>query len=298
MEKARALMAIHILSQIDLAHKTAFCTVCGYTEIHVPDTYEESGSRIVCVQRLKELNPYQKMRRALSPEERKLARKQRHFLKEIDPELNRAICAICGPTEIHRHAEGGRTVYRCATYGRLANRLKDLRNFMQQPAEPDLLSEIYQKKKAVKGARLWVDLKEINLGNLSQFRKPKPRVSYLQEALEKKRNRTDENSRLVHEYRRTHTCKRCGSQAQKPGRLIFFEAHLPADQKISRLMPTLDLEALRVELEKRDLYCLTCYDRTLREYNKRAHRSAQISPAQNHDLPSKSGGVGNTLKSS
>ena len=55
-EKTRALMAMHKLSQIDLEQKTAFCTVCGHTEIHVPKNYDKARSTILCAQRQKELN--------------------------------------------------------------------------------------------------------------------------------------------------------------------------------------------------------------------------------------------------
>ena len=66
-------------------------------------------------------------------------------------------------------------------------------------------------KKAAKGLCLWSDLKQINLGDLSQFQKPKPRVRFLQEASERKRKQFEENTRLVYDFKRTHGCKRCGT---------------------------------------------------------------------------------------
>jgi hypothetical protein len=213
----------------------------------------------------------------LTPEERKLARKETHILKEIDPELLRAVCAICGPTDIYTHSTGGKTGYRCATFQRLSHRSEDLRDFMQQPPERDLLSEIYHNKKAIKGLLYWSELREINLGNLSQFQKPKPRVSYLKEASEKKKKRIEENTRLVHDYKRTHGCKRCGVQGLEPGKIRFFESPFSPEQKIRRLMVKLDPEKLIVELEKHDLYCQNCHPYMLEQYKKRAQalRSAE-----------------------
>jgi hypothetical protein len=262
-------MIVHSLSQIDLEHKTAFCTVCGYTEIHVPKNYDQARSRLHCMRRHKEQNLVKRMWACLSLEERNLVRKERHSLKEIDPELNRAVCVICGPTDIHQSSERGRTIYRCATYNRLSNRSKGLRDFIQQPAERNLLSEIYRKKKAAKGLRLWSDLKQINLGDLSKFNRPKSRLRCLKEASEKKKKRIEENTRLVHDHKRSHSCKRCGIQGWGPGSLRFFECSLPRDRKIRRLSVKLEPEDLVVELEKHDLYCPTCYDRILTEYHRK-----------------------------
>jgi hypothetical protein len=160
---------------------------------------------------------------------------------------------------------------------RPAKRSESLRDFDQQPAGRNLLSEIHGMKKAAKGLRLWYDLKQINLGDLSRFPRPKPRVRCLKEASETKRDRAGETARLVHEYKRTHSCKHCGVRPQVPWELRFFEAHLPADQKIRCLMPKLGPEHLTVELEKRDLYCPTCYDSVLTEYHKRAQ---SLRPAE------------------
>jgi len=56
--------------------------------------------------------------------------------------------------------------------------IEDLQEFMQQPPGHDLLSEIYHSKEAVIGMLYWSELKEVSLGNLSQFKRPKLRVSY------------------------------------------------------------------------------------------------------------------------
>jgi hypothetical protein len=271
-------MTRHILSQIDLEHKTAFCTVCGYTEIHVPKNYQEGASRVYCAQRHKEQNRYKKMWAVLTPEERKLARKEKHTLKDIEPGSNRATCAICGPTDTYTYSHGGKTIHRCATFYRLTGRSESLQEFNQQPPRRDLISEIYQEKKAVKGPRLWSDLKQVNLGNLSRFNKPKPRVSYLAAASQKKKGRIDANTRLVHDYKRSHGCKRCGVQGLAPGKYRFFDLPLPPEQKIRRLVVKLDPEQLIVELEKHDLYCQNCHPYVLEHYHKRARslRAAQI----------------------
>lgn len=223
---------MHILSQIDLEHKTALCSVCGHTAIHVPKNYDQRKSKIVCAQRYKEQNLTKKMWSALSPDERKLIRKERHRLAEIDPELRRATCIICGPTDIYRYAERGRTVYRCATYIRLSNRSGEFRDFLPPVCESVSLAEIYQKKKAAKGLLSWTELNQVNSGDWPRPNRPKSRLGTLKHASEKKRKRFEENTHLVHEYKRTHPCKRCGIRGLVLRKIRFFELPFPYDQKI------------------------------------------------------------------
>jgi hypothetical protein len=78
--------------------------------------------------------------------------------------------------------------------------------------------------------------------------------------------RVKENMDLVNEYKRKCTCKRCGLYALEPGGFNFFELHLPEEQRISKLVRTVNPELLLIELEKRDMYCRICYRLVRREF--------------------------------
>ena len=68
-----------------------------------------------------------------------------------------------------------------------------------------------------------------------------------------------ENTELILNYIRTKACKRCGLWPMNPKDFRFFELHLPNKRKISALKNHMDPKRLKVELERRDLFCKTCY---------------------------------------
>src|SRR5215216_7364359 len=51
----RALMKRHYLYKVDLKTQTAFCTVCGFTKIHIPKTRTRTTPKVFCVARAIEL---------------------------------------------------------------------------------------------------------------------------------------------------------------------------------------------------------------------------------------------------
>jgi hypothetical protein len=155
---------------------------------------------------------------------------------------------------------------------------------MQQPREHNLLFEIYEQKKAAKGLFSWSDLGRFHPDAWPQFTRPKPRVHYLKEAAERKKKRLEENTRLVYDYKRRQSCKSCGARAVEPDKFRFFEAPLPRNQIIKRLLFKQDPENLTLELEKRDVYCPKCHYHVMKAYTKRVEslRSAKVPPAPDH----------------
>ena len=103
---------VHVLSEIDLERKTAHCSVCGPTQIHIPQSRTSQPSRVYCICR------YQELRKRIADfqikEQQSLpAGKPRHSLSEIDAEKMTATCSVCGKTDIYRRTSKGTTHYIC-----------------------------------------------------------------------------------------------------------------------------------------------------------------------------------------
>src|SRR5436309_15274767 len=84
----------HNLYEIDLERGTAFCTVCGRTEIHVAKGPTNQTPKVICINRLREINQADRDRRRFQS-----GWKPRHSLSEIDTEKMTAICSVCGSTK-------------------------------------------------------------------------------------------------------------------------------------------------------------------------------------------------------
>ena len=92
----------HRLQNIDFKHKTADCSVCGRTDIYVWPHTKKGIVRRVCLNKLGESR--QDYRRRLRQEQGlpEPIRKPRHLLSQIDVHQMKAVCSICGPTEIRK----------------------------------------------------------------------------------------------------------------------------------------------------------------------------------------------------
>ena len=86
------------------------------------------------------------------------------------------------------------------------------------------------------------------------------------EAKVKMKNRIQANQELVAQYIKTNGCKRCGvwglGLAKKHK---FFEMHLPKLRRVGHLVKFVNPELLKIELERRDLFCSKCYPHIVRE---------------------------------
>ena len=103
-------MIRHTLYEINLERKTAFCTQCGYVEIHIAKTRTRKTPKIICLNRFLEKS---KARRKEQPLKR--GRKPFHQLTNIDDTLLIAICSICGHTKITKRTRKGVIYYSCLT---------------------------------------------------------------------------------------------------------------------------------------------------------------------------------------
>ena len=164
-------MKKHNLYEINLERKTAFCTICGYTQIHVAKMRKRTNPQVMCVYRAKELQLDRKA-------------KYRHLREGTSQENSKSSPSV---TEIDQ-----------------------------------AFNEIYIP--------------------------------------------VEDNRKLIYEFILGKKCKRCGVWALDPAGFKFFEMHLPREQKLSTLVRTTTTECLRLELEKRDLYCKKCIWLIAREF--------------------------------
>jgi hypothetical protein len=230
----------HSLSQIDLLARTAVCSVCGPTEIHVTRPRAEKPPKASCILWY---NAYQ-LHLLTWRQRRKSAGRPRHILGEIDEGNCTAVCAICGPTDVYRFNSNGSVHYRCATHVRALARQEGGLHLLNPNARVHILSEIDEDKGTATCAKC---------GPVRIERSSDPSFAAGHAGAGP--------GSLVHEYKRRHVCKRCRAMAiLEPGRFDFFEMHLPPEQRISVLIKTAGPEELVAELEKRDLYCPQCLD--------------------------------------
>jgi hypothetical protein len=259
-------MKKHRLYEIDLEHKIAFCSVCRYTDIEVQK--RRTGKVVIlCTARAKEIREKCQSRKKQLPEDiSKLENRPWHSLTDINPQTLMANCAICGPTDVIRVKERGKTCYRCATRVRDYRRQREHPHFFGRKSKLHPLSNIDLENGTAVCERC---------GPVKLYRDPRRdnqvpggRPALTLRAREEERIRVEENTRIVNEYKRRHTCKRCGELGVEPKDFKFFEPHLPYAQRITTLIRTADPEFLRAEFEKRGMYCSHCHRLCLREFSQ------------------------------
>jgi len=271
-----AHMKKHYLYYVDPEYKTAFCSVCGPTDIFVAKSQTEGKPRVFCLSRVQKSKETQKRRisekRRLQPDW-----KPRHSLTKIDTEKMTGICAVCGPTVIQKHTQRGVTRYICATkvrpYGRRYRRLHYTPRTLSPSAHT--LSSIDEDKKTAVCSQcgpveiyVWQGKRKISRRcSNARIRRGSPAEQIRREA----------NTRLINGYKSKHGCKRCGYN-RNPDRLYLhvWNSH-NKDPKIERLLK-LTRDRLIQELEKSDVLCAIC--RSLLHENFRIDRLSSEIPIQ------------------
>lgn len=91
-----ATRTIHKLTDVDIVTKTAVCSICGVTDIHVPNgkTYP------TCIAQ------WNSTLERVRNRKRKFPSQPRHMLTNVDSENKIAVCSVCGPTELWIGGQG------------------------------------------------------------------------------------------------------------------------------------------------------------------------------------------------
>jgi hypothetical protein len=141
-------MVKHKLYDVDLERKIAFCTACGLTEIFVPGTRKRTSPKPICIARARELSVYRQERQDDIREERQSQPgwQPHHILSNINPKTQRAICAVCGPTDIWVNNWNDQTRYYCGTKSREYMRKYRRSHYVARPTNLHALSEIDEER--------------------------------------------------------------------------------------------------------------------------------------------------------
>ena len=176
-------MARHYLYEIDLENRTAFCTVCGHTEIYVSEARKRAKPKVYCIKRANQLQKEADQQRRRIREERQSQPgwKPRHSLSEINTETMTAVCAVCGPTNISRKSVyKNYTAYYCANKLKATNRKYHRLSYVSKSSNPLVhkLSEVDEEKKTAVCSRcgpveivIWKTKKKINRRCINAIRK-------------------------------------------------------------------------------------------------------------------------------
>jgi hypothetical protein len=246
----------HNLYEIDLERKTAFCTVCGYTEIHVSKSRTKLTPKVFCICRYRELVEEQRKTRreegGLKP-----GWKPRHFLSEIDSEKMTAHCSICGPTKIRKRNYKGFPSYACATNERGYGQKYRRTHYTSRVSSPlvHVLSQIDEENKTAVCSlcgpvEIYVWQGERKVGR----RCSNARVVKIPPA---QKIRREFNPNIIDRYKVEQGCKHCGYNTNP--NLLNLRSHA-SDKKVLRIEKLLMLNRkdLMQELENCEVLCIYC----------------------------------------
>ncbi len=246
----------HNLYEINLERKTAFCTACGYTGIHVSKSRTKHTPKIFCINRFRELrqenNNRKSQARRLQP-----GWKPRHLLSEIDTKKMKALCSVCGRIEIRKRTHKQSIYYMCAKKARVYGRKYHRTHYASQVSNPRVhtLSQIDEEKKTAVCSlcgpvSIYIWQGERKMGR----RCSNASVTELPPA---QKIRREININLINEYKVEHGCKYCGYNAN----LNFLDLHRRRpDQKVPKIEKLLKLarKDLMQELENCEVQCIYC----------------------------------------
>jgi DNA-directed RNA polymerase subunit M/transcription elongation factor TFIIS len=164
-------MIRHTLYEIDLKHRTAFCTACGHTEIYIANPRTRSVPKVYCIKRANALRESTQASYNLTREKwrSKPGWKPRHALSEINLQTLTAVCAVCGPTDIRQSRRKDHIRYDCAIKEREYTRKYRRINYVGRSTNPHALSQVNEEQKTAVCAKcgpvkieIWHTQKKVN----------------------------------------------------------------------------------------------------------------------------------------
>lgn len=244
--------ARHTLYEVDLEHKTAFCTACGRTKIYVSAKGKGKSPKAVCLNRyLVILEAGKEKRRLIS------GKKPMHTLSEIDSEKLTAICSVCGPTDVWKYNKKGFTQYACAFRERDYWR-KYKRNYRSSTTthpNAHALSQIDEEKKTAVCSQcgpvpiyLWQGKKKVGR------RCTNATVKRIPGAIEIRR---ETNTNAINRFKTENGCKSCGYKTNLLGLTIYSTIGRKSAVKIDKLLK-LNNADLQHKLENCEVFCIDC----------------------------------------
>lgn len=204
--------------------------------------------------------------------------KSKHSLSSIDQESRTAICAVCGPTHVHRvKIRKIYTAYVCATRSRQRSEAYRLANpHIPHPQQLDPTAHVLSNVDDENKTAICLQGGPVKI----YIRRSKNLLTRVCKNASNKRSRTaekkrqEENREFVESYKVSHGCKNCGySEDSKT-----LEFHAPGrDRRTDRIGKLLRLkqERLLQELEKYEILCKNCHDK--------AHPKLLSKPRRKHN---------------
>lgn len=128
--------------EIDRKHEIAYCTACGWPEVHRSENSTKQNPKFYCTKRFQEIKEAENRRL-------RTAGKARHVLSEVDTENMTATCSICGSTKFQKRIYKQSVRYACATNNRVLVRKYRRTHYTLRSAKPlaQVLSEINEETK-------------------------------------------------------------------------------------------------------------------------------------------------------
>ena len=246
----------HNLHEINLERQTAFCTVCGYTEIHITKSRTRGQAKVYCVSRFQELSQENQKRQR---EERRSRPgwKPRHSLSQIDTEKKTATCSVCGPTDIWKDTNKDSHGYICAKKARVYGRKYHRNYYASRRSNPHLhiLSQIDEEEKTA----VCSICGPVSIYMWQTERKIGRRCSNasVQGVPPAQKIRREVNTNLINHYKVEHGCRRCGYNAN----LNFLDlSSRSPDKKVPKIEKLLKLTHtdLTEMLENCEVLCIYC----------------------------------------
>lgn len=242
----------HCLYDINRERKIAFCTACGWTEIHIPKSRTKQNPKIFCIKRFQEISEKGKKERRLNP-----SRRPRHILTDIDTEKMAAICSVCGAAKIQKRISKDVPYYACATRQRAYRRKYGRNYYSSRSTSPfvHVLSQVNEENKTAVCSicgpvQVYIWQGERKIGRRCENASVR-RIPGAQKI------RREINTIMINRHKVEHGCKRCGYN-ENPSLLHLYSGNPnKKEPKIEKLLRLTSKELFQ-ELAMCEVFCANC----------------------------------------